>query len=739
MGISSIRIKNILSFDDFIIENISDINCIVGQNNVGKSNLLKIIKFFYEKLEGNHTLTPLLHSRYSRTGMISIKFNTTKIRNVVFSRMDEKKEKYQGHVVRTLFKDQHEKVINKGKAEYFCTISLTINQDGSTSWSESNEGLRKIIRRLFPFFELDVRRLDLYDWARIWKNISELKFLDVSSLDRHQHIDYINSKISPKSNAYKDYVSTTEELTHTSAFDYESEILNYIKVGLTGDSFQIDGESLKTQSDGTNSHRYLETFLNLMIALSRREFVTPTIYIDEPEIGLHPKMNEAFITNFSKTYNKYKSTSKSLEWGKYNTPYPNVIFSTHSPNIVKQVVKLFNKEGGHQVYHFSKETKLPCTTVQRFNSSFTDSRFLNVFNDNEARLFFGKFILFVEGESELELFGNLNLVSKFEKLAAVDIYRANDVMIKAITSCISYKSIPHLILYDADKVVSIDPQRPTFKIRSGEVAIKELQIKLSRSYFNSEKHKSYIKLVHLMRNNDKKRTLNEKKIGYSFFKYYDFISELNEVLIKEKKTMLFKTTLEGSLINKSSIHIFLEWIDYEIENNTPLGGKGDNEKRVKNIKKSYYKNKNIEKTYGELHASPTSTIKLNSKLERFSKLIRKLYVKQLRVGVTNLSLQDDELLIAYRIAFGGKSDTLIGASNDSYGHLDKRIIDAVNFIKDQQLKRFPCKLSKTHGWLTRFFDFAIEKIDSETSGNTKDFKMKFSIVFPEIYDIVQKF
>ncbi|EOU9953935.1 AAA family ATPase, partial [Escherichia coli] len=55
MAIYSIRIKNLLSFDDAFISEIKDINCIVGKNNVGKSNLLKIIKYFYAKLNNERS------------------------------------------------------------------------------------------------------------------------------------------------------------------------------------------------------------------------------------------------------------------------------------------------------------------------------------------------------------------------------------------------------------------------------------------------------------------------------------------------------------------------------------------------------------------------------------------------------------------------------------------------------------------------------------------------------------
>lgn len=65
MSIKSIEIVNLLSFEKFKINNLEDINCIIGQNNVGKSNLLKLMRFFYSKLDDNKELPPSLHSQYS--------------------------------------------------------------------------------------------------------------------------------------------------------------------------------------------------------------------------------------------------------------------------------------------------------------------------------------------------------------------------------------------------------------------------------------------------------------------------------------------------------------------------------------------------------------------------------------------------------------------------------------------------------------------------------------------------
>lgn len=46
MTINAIHIENLLSFEKVTIDDINTFNCIIGRNNVGKSNLLKAIAFF---------------------------------------------------------------------------------------------------------------------------------------------------------------------------------------------------------------------------------------------------------------------------------------------------------------------------------------------------------------------------------------------------------------------------------------------------------------------------------------------------------------------------------------------------------------------------------------------------------------------------------------------------------------------------------------------------------------------
>ncbi|SUQ39308.1 retron Eco8 family effector endonuclease [Yersinia enterocolitica] len=271
MAIKSIRIKNLLSFDDFYVNEIKDINCVVGKNNTGKSNLLKLIRFFYNKLDGKRELPPELNDRYNTFGVISIEYDLSRIRKIVTSE-NQNKSKFFKHIYNIFFKGEAvgvERNINNRKIlSDTYTLTLTINSDDSINWSTQDQNKLKIVNYLYPFFEVETRHIDLYDWDRLWILISRLKSFNTSQLSNEDVIDFFNEKISKNSDGYKNYVNTIQDITKTSKYSYREKILNYVKVGLKGHQFSIDGVELKKQSDGTNSLQYLETFFSLLISLN---------------------------------------------------------------------------------------------------------------------------------------------------------------------------------------------------------------------------------------------------------------------------------------------------------------------------------------------------------------------------------------------------------------------------------------------------------------------------------------
>ncbi|EDV9758769.1 AAA family ATPase, partial [Salmonella enterica subsp. diarizonae] len=434
MTIESIRVKNLLSFDDVILRDFRDINCIIGRNNVGKSNLLKVIRYFYAKLENKKVIPLDFHTNYNAVGEITFTFDTTRIKKIVTSRKNN--GRFHKHIYNTLFKSSsvklnfEELIARKNSTnKSFFSLTLTICKDDSVMWSVDDPKVRSLLATLYPFLYIETRHIDLYDWNPIWKLISNLNSFNFDDVDHEELVNFLDEKISSRKGDYKKYIDRVVSVIDTKPYTYKEKVINYIKVAIKGDSFVNAGEELFTQSDGTNSNKFLETLLHLLITLTRTEFISPIVYIDEPEVGLHPKLAESFVSNLNKIYSKFKKTSELSGPGRYKTPYPNIFYSTHSPSILKQTIKLFGKD--QQVLHFSKK-KDGSTRVNKINSTYSDERFLNIFSDNEARLFFSEYIVFVEGATELELFRNLSLLNLYPAFSLADIYDANEVILANI-------------------------------------------------------------------------------------------------------------------------------------------------------------------------------------------------------------------------------------------------------------------------------------------------------------------
>ena len=259
MSIKSIKIKNLLSFDELIINDIKDINCIVGKNNTGKSNLLKLIRYFYNKLDGKRELSPILNSNYSTFGSISIIYDTSRINKIVTSDTNKNKSKFFKHIYNTLFKEEYSNTafldINDFNKKSTFELTLQINSNDSTKWSTSNKDILKIINYLYPFFDIETRHINLYDWDKLWLIVSRLKSFNINNIEQDDIVSFFDDKISGDSKSYKEYISKIQNITNAGKYNYREKVLNYVKAGLKGQTFLIDNQSLEMQSDGTNSHK----------------------------------------------------------------------------------------------------------------------------------------------------------------------------------------------------------------------------------------------------------------------------------------------------------------------------------------------------------------------------------------------------------------------------------------------------------------------------------------------------
>lgn len=527
MTISSIRIKNLLSFDDVLLQDFQDINCIIGRNNVGKSNLLKVIRYFYAKLNNQKVLPLDFHSNYDSIGEIIFTYDTTRIKKIVSSHKN--KGRFHKHIYNTLFSSSNKKLTfaelidnKKNDSVSLFSIKLTICNDDSVQWSIDDNKVRSLLATLYPFFYIETRHINLYDWSPIWKLISNLNSFNFEGVKQDELIDFLDSKISSRKGDYKNYIDRVVSIIDTKPYSYKEKVVNYIKIALKGDSFINGGEDLLTQSDGTNSNKFLETLLHLLISLTRTEFICPIIYIDEPEVGLHPKLGENFISKLHNKYSQFKKTTDSKEPGKFSTPYPRIFFSTHSPSILKYTIKLFAND--QQVLHFSK-FKDSSTSIKKIKSTYSDKRFLNIFSDNEARLFFSEYILFVEGATELEVFRNLLILEFYPSFSYVDIYDANEVVLSNINPQYSQAAIPFTIVKDLDTLLDYDIKHQELTVRP---LFDDVIDKLSGSFdfytplgSKIRKDMSYYKSIHKSNRESVNEGLFFKKIKHTPSSQYD--------------------------------------------------------------------------------------------------------------------------------------------------------------------------------------------------------------------------
>lgn len=775
-GIKSIKIKNLLSFNELFINDLKDVNCIVGINNTGKSNLLKLLKYFYNRLENIKELPPSLNSKYSAFGTITITFNLTRIKQIVEA--DSKiKKAYFKYIYNVLFKDREElnffsDLANNRINDSTLDLTLTIFSNDSVEWSIKDKKVLELISYLYPFFHIETRHIDLYDWNKIWNLISRLKSFNLDNFDKEKIITFFDKQIdgeeSNGSNGYREYINKIERITNIGRYSYREKVLNYIKVGLTGQTFTIDNKDLSIQSDGTNSHKFIELFLDLLISLTRREYISPTVYIDEPEIGLHPKKNEELIYNLFDIYNSFKKTTNIRERGKYKTPYPTIIFSTHSPNIVKQIIKLFDTN--QQILHFSKN-KSDHTIVQKMNSHYDDKRFLPIFSDNEARLFFSNFILFVEGETELEIFNNKSLMNKFSILKKIDIYKSSSNVFSAnINPASANTSIPYLFLFDADKIFSFQ------NINTSNCTLALQLLNKNDTLYNLPNNKPESKKIfendikkYSKGHNDKYRNLLKNlkevmEIKDQIFTYNKLSYKINEqrVYLKclqilrkylvEHNVFFVNSTIEEILINKKSSELFISWLIKEYQIDTS---------HLYNIRNVEYTLSFYKQRIGIGHiiyCNPRKKIKKSIEYKHLKYPID-LFVDYIRVYFFNGKF---ETLISGTKGFDSENKSLINEYHNLKNQLNKQIENygnvtgaqkiKINTILDtfmrvpaednsdkktilEILKKLKIKTSKkTSTWATSFLNFAIDEIDKNK--DNRSFEDEFKKYFEELYDII---
>ncbi|WCR29480.1 retron Eco8 family effector endonuclease [Paenibacillus thiaminolyticus] len=571
MSIKKITIKNCKSIEFLELNLSKNINCFLGINNVGKSNIMKIIHFFYTNLTREFYDDSMFSKSnpYNDEVEISIEYDFKELvdkvqgsinvsngflddffSNINFSQFHNGLDPLNDIVEKV--KKFVDKYIEKDK----CTLTLKYNRKNkSINWNIKDYEFRAFVSVRFPVFFLESRNIDLYNWESIWKLIGEIApFRKKISITRN--IEGIFELDDEGQDNYdtviQDIISEIEKsnirIERSNIYEKISQI---IQLQLGGKNFEYETHKLKIGSYGMNSYSFMSLYVKLILRLfNNKHLSSPLIMIDEPELHLHLKKIEQF-TREIKEYERFSTT----KW----------IFATHSPTFVKNIIV---EHVDYEMFHVTNTEFFNNSYVSRING-FKEKKH-KLISDNEANLFFSEVCLFVEGDTELEVFRNSNLRVLYPKLNNIDIYafEGKEDKLKLVNPNDRKTKINYLVMIDMDKILNYSPKKKKYKLSGGTY----LNVIKNKNIINREKYhytKKFNDTYRVRSEITQRLTSNKFEVDSTglCIEQSDERTELIELIQQYYDQYNFfplETTIEGALINKRNYHLFYQWIkDYD--------------------------------------------------------------------------------------------------------------------------------------------------------------------------------
>jgi AAA15 family ATPase/GTPase len=656
MSFKRINIKNVKSLKNVYL-NFSNITCIIGENGTGKTNVIKSLEFFQDCLSSK-TSSILIDKAnpYNDYLEITITYDFTFLNKIINS-----------YLSRGFFSGLDSNFYNRiAQLSSFTkdnelNLTLRQNKNGNISWvPDIPYEDRCTLKNLFPIYTVKSRHINLVQWNDLWQIIGDFSKLPTVEFQDEMAVFFKNTF----GESYTDTLDIIKnELPKNNIdvnkFSPQEKFVNILQLQLNGKSFNHKYEKLDYYSDGINSYNYLILLGSIIGELSKDKVKHPLIILDEPEIGLHPQ-------NIDKLIKVYQ----------YETGKPQVLLSTHSPRIVKNIIK---SNVDNNIYHFSLHDTY--TKIRQMKRP-EETKEIYKITDQEAGYFFSKGIVFVEGDTEIELFNNMNIRNMFPFLNLVDFYSfdGNNIKLSIVHPKRKNINIPYLIVTDMDKI---------FKVDNGHLKI----IKNNREHLNPlsddfikerEKYyfgkKRYETTILRKRIEGLERKCNFKLDPYWWFiessTYHTFRTLVNQYCL-QYNTFPVQTTIEGALVNENNITLFLSWL--------------------------------IEKFPSQ------------------SRMLNDLF---------NLDQRMKYRTTALRLIVNGKYDSL-KTKGEFQKYLKENNIDLPQNIKRAYttINKFSGKHDKTSGWVTEWINYVfINFIDPELD-NRKKIKT-FEMYFREVYNII---
>ena len=525
---------------------LSELNVFMGENGTGKTNILEAIYYFYQNLTEVNPNNSVFdeNNRFSNEVRITLYFDLSEFVKISKSNSD----------VPILFDDQPSVKVKYGG--YYKTIIAMVSESKNNivsvsmsqikgrpiKWSCSYED-RFIFKSLFPIFHIDTRNLDVTEWGYIWNILGELG--KVSNDERKVIEAKINNilidedkEISKKLKGISSIFSAAEvSIKPATSKEFAK---NLSKVYFSGDTIHQSGKSLGYYSTGTNSIKYIELLLRAIHEIARVKLKEPVVLFDEPEISLHP----LFVDELSESITD--ATAKLR-----------ILISTHSARLTKNLITQADLTTLYNVKLIDKYSHIQ--RMKKFSQYSPSSKYR--VTDNHINSYFSRAILFVEGETELELFSNPYLQLLYPKLKYVEIFQAmsQTPILNIMHPKLTHTNIPYICIIDMDKAISYNKNSKKFELKGEYIKQNDKERFLYRN-----KHEEMPYLYHLHKRIEKM----EKNLHVHYYKpyyscedpnYYAFLEAIHDYLMFYN-TFTLNTTIEGCLINKYTFDFALEYL-----------------------------------------------------------------------------------------------------------------------------------------------------------------------------------
>lgn len=542
MGISKVQIRNYKSIRNvsFCFDQGKDaVHCLIGKNGAGKSNFLDAICYFHSMLGGKGISQDIMDSNniYVQSCDIEVEYDFEEIA------LNKSNPYY----------DEKMKELERFLRGWKIHVRLTQYRDGTIQWYPGSMSLsmRKMLHKLFPVFCIDTRFISLQDWNSLWEIISDLSIgqLKLENETMEKEID----GILIKGYGIK-YIKTITLLKETfgqegiklNDTDYRSKYKNALMMRLGGDEFLSGENRLSYFSDGANSFKYIRLVIELISGLSNTGWKNPLLLMDEPEIGLHVQYIKDLV---------------ECLWKNSNNKV-NILFSSHSPHLINELIKSEMKTNLWRVYYNNN-----CTMLEKIKDILDENQKFLV-SDTETSCYFARALLFVEGKTEIQLLNNKHIIELYPELKQITIvrYDSDNSSLKLVYPDFMNFSIPYFTIVDMDKIISYSYKRHKFKVKSDSLVnplYNQFTLKKQQYFFFNDDLKRE-------RTYDARRQIERRLREEEFFQdatHFYIADAAFDTLIREIKDYCYEyrvipvsTTVEGMIVSDHNVEKVIKWM-----------------------------------------------------------------------------------------------------------------------------------------------------------------------------------